>query len=93
MKSIEEMIELNDSPQFRADCETMFQGDAAKRVLVALCNMAHPLEHVPVSDPILAAHRRGRSEVVAALWSRSQPIVTPRDVTIITNTTNADSRQ
>jgi len=65
---------------FWDDCVAIFSTGAGARVLTRICEIAHPTNHAPVADPVLSAHLRGRSEVVAALWRRSQPIITPQDL-------------
>jgi hypothetical protein len=82
MRPLEEIIESDEDAgrAFWDDCTAVFSGGAGARVLKRLCELAHPLNHAPVGDPVLCAHLRGRSEIVAALWRRSQSTIEPRDI-------------
>lgn len=82
MSSLEAMIQASPDAgkEFWDDCIAIFSAGAGERVLRRLVELAHPLDHSPFSDPVLSAHLRGRSEVVTALWRRSQGTIEPRDI-------------
>lgn len=82
MNSLEDILQQDpDAGQdFWDDCTRIFSSGAGARVLARLCKLAHPLAHQPISDPVLSAHSRGRSEVVALLWRRSQATIEPQDL-------------
>lgn len=82
MNSLEDALQKDaDAGQaFWDDCTRVFSSGAGARVLARLCQLANPLNQSPISDPVLSAHSRGRSEVVALLWRRSQATIEPRDL-------------
>ena len=80
MKSIEEMIDaMPDAGEFWKDCQATFGDPGGRRVLMKLCQLAHPLLSPLRSTPEETHVCIGRNEIVAALWRRSQASIQPID--------------
>ena len=81
MKSIEQMIaELADPKQFWDDCQHAFGDPPGQRLLHRLLEMV-PIFSSPLGPTAEETHVNiGRCEVAIALFRRSQPRITARDM-------------
>ena len=73
-------LSQEDQDGFHAACTSIFQMPSGRRVLATLVQLVHPLESPLSSSPESTAANVGRAEIVAALWRRSDGIITPRNI-------------
>lgn len=81
MISLDEALQKtpDGGAEFWKDCADVFSSGAGARVLKTLASLV-PLNHYPIADSALAAHSRGRAEVVWLLCRRSQHKTEPADI-------------
>jgi hypothetical protein len=86
MISLDEALQKtpDGGAEFWKDCADVFSSGAGARVLKRLMQLV-PVNHFPIADSALAAHSRGRAEVVFAIWRRSQHSTLPEDFPKPTN--------
>lgn len=81
MQSLEEKVKKTvDDDEFWKDCTEMFSAPAGHRVLQTLVAICHPLLSPARATPEETHIQIGRQEVVALLFRRSQPTITPQDI-------------
>lgn len=63
--------------RFQKYCEGLWAAPQGREFIAFFCALAHPYRHAPCSDPVLAAHVKGRAEMTAVLLRYGAPTDLP----------------